>query len=82
MGLFEKIKSGLLKTKESMVKRIDSFIGSFTKIDEEFFEELEEILITSDIGIQTSEKICNQLRDEVKKAGEKEIVSVSMQREF
>ena len=66
MGLFEKIKSGLLKTKESMVKRIDSFIGSFTKIDEEFFEELEEILITSDIGVSTSVKICDELRKRVK----------------
>ena len=69
MGLFEKIKSGLLKTKESMVKRIDSFIGSFTKIDEEFFEELEEILITSDIGVSTSVKICDELRKIVKEKG-------------
>ncbi|MBP0959795.1 MAG: signal recognition particle-docking protein FtsY [Oscillospiraceae bacterium] len=66
MGLFEKIKSGLLKTKESMVKRIDAFIGSFTKIDEEFFEELEEILITCDIGVSTSVKICDELRKRVK----------------
>ena len=69
MGLFEKIKSGLLKTKESMVKRIDSFIGSFTKIDEEFFEELEEILITCDIGVSTSVKICDELRKRVKEKG-------------
>ncbi len=69
MGLFEKIKSGLLKTRESMVKRIDSFIGSFTKIDEEFFEELEEILITCDIGVSTSVKICDELRKRVKEKG-------------
>ena len=69
MGLFEKIKSGLLKTKESMVKRIDAFIGSFTKIDEEFFEELEEILITCDIGVSTSVKICDELRKRVKEKG-------------
>ena len=66
MGLFEKIKSGLLKTKESMVKRIDGFVSSFTKIDEEFFEELEEILITCDIGVATSQKICDGLRKRVK----------------
>lgn len=66
MSLFEKIKFGLLKTKESMVKRIDAFIGSFTKIDEEFFEELEEILITCDIGVSTSVKICDELRERVK----------------
>ena len=69
MGLFEKIKSGLLKTKESMVKRIDGFISSFTKIDEEFFEELEEILITCDIGVTTSVKICDGLRKRVKEKG-------------
>ncbi len=69
MGLFEKIKSGLLKTKESMVKRIDGFISSFTKIDEEFFEELEEILITCDIGVTTSVKICDELRKRVKEKG-------------
>ncbi len=69
MGLFEKIKSGLLKTKESMVKRIDGFISSFTKIDEEFFEELEEILITCDIGVSTSVKICDELRKKVKEKG-------------
>lgn len=69
MGLFEKIKSGLLKTKESMVKRIDGFISSFTKIDEEFFEELEEILITCDIGVATSVKICDELRKKVKEKG-------------
>lgn len=69
MGLFEKIKSGLLKTRESMVKRIDSFISSFTKIDEGFFEELEEILITCDIGVSTSVKICDELRKRVKEKG-------------
>lgn len=72
MGFFKKIKEGLKKTRDSISQKIDSIVKVFRKIDEEFFEELEEILITSDIGIQTSEKICNQLRDEVKKAGEKD----------
>ena len=46
-------------------------INSFTKIDEEFFEELEEILISSDISFQTSQKICENLRSEVKRYGYK-----------
>ena len=72
MGFFKKIKEGLKKTRDSISQKIDNIVKVFRKIDEEFFEELEEILITSDIGIQTSEKICDQLRDEVKKAGEKD----------
>lgn len=69
MGFFEIIKTGLLKTKESMIKHIDGFVNSFTKIDEEFFEELEEILITCDIGVSTSQKICENLRIKVKEKG-------------
>ena len=59
MGLFEKIKSGLKKTKDNMVKQVETLINSFTKIDEEFFEELEETLIMSDVGVATSVKICD-----------------------
>ncbi len=69
MGLFEKIKNGLLKTKENMIKQVDSFLNSFTKIDEELFDELEEILITCDIGVSTSVKICDELRKRVKEKG-------------
>lgn len=72
MGFFKKIKEGLKKTRDSISQKIDNIVKVFRKIDEEFFEELEEILITSDIGIQTSQKICDQLRDEVKKVGEKD----------
>lgn len=71
MGFFEKIKNGLKKTKESMVKQVESVLNSFTKIDEDFFEELEETLIMSDIGVQTSMKICDKLRDKIKETGEK-----------
>ncbi len=66
MGFFEKLKAGLKKTKDSMISRIERLLGAFTKIDEELFEELEETLITSDIGVETSEKICEQLRARVK----------------
>lgn len=72
MGFFEKLKAGLKKTKDSMMSRIESLLGSFTKIDEELFEELEETLILCDIGVGTSMKICEELRERVKTQGVKD----------
>lgn len=72
MGFFEKLKAGLKKTKDSMISRIESLLGSFTKIDEELFEELEETLILCDIGVGTSMKICEELRERVKTQGVKD----------
>ncbi len=69
MGLFAKIKEGLKKTRDNVVGQIDSMLKSFTKIDEELFEELEELLIMGDVGVVTSEKICDELRKRVKKEG-------------
>ena len=69
MGFFEKLKAGLKKTKDSMMGKIERLLNSFTKIDEDLFEELEETLITSDIGVVTSEKICDELRSRVKAKG-------------
>ena len=69
MGLFSKIKSGLAKTRSALVNNVNSIINSFTRIDEEFFEELEEILVMSDIGVNTAQMICEKLREFVKKNG-------------
>ena len=69
MGLFDKIKSGLTKTRDSVIKQVDGAFKTFTKIDEELFEELEEILITADVGVTTSQYLISQLRAKVKKAG-------------
>ena len=69
MGLFSKIKQGLQKTKNSMMKQVEGILHSFTKIDEELFEELEETLIMSDVGVATSTKICEQLRQRIKETG-------------
>ena len=69
MGFFEKLKAGLKKTKDSMMGKIERLLGSFTKIDEDLFEELEETLIMCDIGVNTSVKICDELRDRVKREG-------------
>ncbi len=70
VGIFSKIKENLQKTRNNITKKIDGIVKSFTKIDEEFFEELEEILISSDVGVSTSELICEKLRAKVKSYGE------------
>ena len=69
MGLFSKIKEGLKKTRNAVMGQIDSMLKSFTKIDEELFEELEELLVMGDVGVPTAEKICEELRVRVKKEG-------------
>ncbi len=69
IGFFEKLKNGLKKTKDGFLGRIELLMNSFTKIDEDFFEELEEMLILSDIGAETSMDICYQLRAAVKRTG-------------
>ena len=69
MGIFSKIKSGLAKTKNSVVSKIEGVLNSFTKIDEDLFEELEEMLILSDMGAQTSADICEIIRKKVKEKG-------------
>ena len=68
-GLFEKLKNGLKKTKEGFMSKVELLMNSFTKIDEDFFDELEETLILSDIGAETSMDICDQLRAAVKRTG-------------
>ncbi|MBE6799432.1 MAG: signal recognition particle-docking protein FtsY [Ruminococcaceae bacterium] len=72
MGFFSKISAGLKKTRDSISNAVSSVLSSFTKIDEELFEELEEILVMSDIGMSTSEKICDILRQRVKDEGVKD----------
>ena len=67
MGFFDKLKQGLTKTKESINGKINNVFSNFRKVDEEFLEELEEALIMSDIGIDTSTKIISNLRDKMKK---------------
>ena len=66
MGFFDKIKQGLNKTRTALISSVNSAISSFTKIDEDLMEELEEILITCDIGAITAANICDQLRARVK----------------
>lgn len=69
MGFFGRLAEGLKKTRESMARKVDAIVNSFTKIDEELFEELEETLIMSDVGVATSAEICRRLRAAVKQRG-------------
>lgn len=69
MGFFSKIKEGLKKTRDSIADGVNGIINSFTKIDEELFEQLEETLVMSDIGVETSVEICDRLRKKIKETG-------------
>lgn len=69
MGIFNKIAEGLKKTRDNFLGGLQRIFNSFTKIDEELFEELEEQMIMSDIGVETSEEICNRVRKLVKERG-------------
>lgn len=66
-GFFQKLIDGLTKTRDNFVKNMDYVFRGFTNIDEEFYEELEEILIMGDIGVRTTETILDDLREKVKK---------------
>jgi len=69
MGFFAKIKEGLKKTRDKMSSSVESMLNSFTVIDESLFEELEELLVMGDVGVPTSEHICEALRKKVKEKG-------------
>lgn len=69
MGFFDRLKSGLQKTKEGFSDRVNTLFSAFTKIDEELFEELEELLIMADVGFETTKRILDDLRASVKKKG-------------
>lgn len=65
-GFFSRLKEGLTKTRNNIVHGIDSVFGGFSKIDEDFYEELEEILIMGDLGVKATEAILERLRVQVK----------------
>ena len=84
MGFFDKLKQGLTKTKESINEKINEAFSNFRKVDEDFLEELEEALIMSDIGLETSTKIIDNLRTKIKKEKieEKEEVQQALREEI
>lgn len=72
MGFFKKLIEGLTKTRDNFVKNIDYIFNGFSNIDDDFYEELEELLITGDIGVRTTDAILTDLKERVKKEHIKE----------
>ena len=66
MGFFEKLKSGLMKTKSALVKQVNSIFSGLSSFDDDFFEELEETLILADVGVMLSSEIIDELKDRIK----------------
>ena len=66
MGFFEKLKGGLSKTRHAISEQVNNVFKVFVRVDEEFFEELEDALILSDLGVETTEYIIEELRDRTK----------------
>lgn len=75
-GFFEKLKQGLTKTKGNFTDKISQMLKLYVNIDEDLFEELEEILITSDIGVETSLEIIDRLREKIKEEKIKDPIEV------
>ena len=84
MCFFDKLKQGLTKTKESINDKINNVFSNFRKVDEELLEELEEALIMSDMGVETSTQIISNLREKIKKEkiGESEQVKEALREEI
>ena len=72
MGFFDRLKQGLLKTKNALKGKVDALFKKFQRVDEDLFDELEELLISADIGVNTTEEILDELRDTVKEKKIKE----------
>ena len=66
MAFLDKLKNGLLKTKNAIFGRIDNVLKAFVKVDEDLLEELEELLITADVGVGATEEILDRLREQIK----------------
>ena len=71
-GFFRRLVSGLTKTRDNIVSGMDSIFHGFSRIDEDFYEELEEVLIMGDLGVQATEDILDDLRAKVKERHIKE----------
>ena len=72
MAFLDKLKAGLSKTKKAIFGQIDEVLKSFVRVDEDMLEELEELLITSDVGVNATEEIMERLRDDIKSGRLKE----------
>ncbi len=78
MSFFDKLKNGLKKTKDALLKPVNDLFSSYDKVDDDFFEELCDLLIMADVGVETSDYLVNELRDRLK---EKKIKDASLARD-
>ena len=78
MGFFDKLKNGLKKTKDALLKPVNDLFSSYDKVDDDFFEELCDLLIMADVGVETSDYLVEELRERLK---EKKIKETSLARE-
>ncbi len=78
MGFFDKLKEGLKKTKDALLKPVNDLFASYEKVDDDFFDELCDLLIMADVGVETSDYLVNELRDRLK---EKKIKDASLARD-
>ena len=76
VGFFQKLKEGLTKTRDELISKVDDIFGNYVKIDDDLFDELEEALITSDIGVDTSLYLIDALKDKIKEKKIKEVSEV------
>lgn len=78
MGFFDKLKSGLKKTKDALLKPVNDLFSSYEKVDEDFYDELCDLLIMADVGVETSDYLVSELRSRLK---EKKIKEATLARE-
>lgn len=76
VGFFKKLKEGLTKTRDELISKVDDIFGNYVKIDDDLFDELEEALITSDIGVDTSLYLIDALKEKIKEKKIKEVSEV------
>ena len=72
MGFFDKLKQGLKKTKDALLKPVNDLFASYDKVDEDFYDELCDLLIMADVGVETSDYLVDQLRQRLKEKKIKE----------
>lgn len=82
MSFFDKLKQGLKKTKDALLQPVNDLFSSYDKVDEDFFEELCDLLIMADVGVETSDYLVNELRDRLKEKKIKETTAAKEEFKF
>lgn len=77
MSFFDTLRAGLSKTRQGMIEQIEKVIGCFTQIDDDLFEEIEEILILSDVGVAMTQQIINNLKNEIRELNIKDAAAIN-----